>query len=398
MGGQLPAGIARLSGSSAFSASSPGVTGRAGAGRVERLVGVDLLRALAIVQVIAVHINNIYIPAPPGLPAMIAKPHWADGVTLFFVVSGFLITRAIMQRERDPYQLSLRGFYIRRIARIQPLLLASIALGAAMLALGFTIEPFMNQPHGRFDAAFWLSLVTFSFNWLRVAATQNCMLNEWGMHWDVMWSLAIEEQFYLVLPIALWVAGARRRFLPLLVATIVVCAAQRPGAPDFSSFTGYDALGVGVLAAILAPSFPARLALAALPLGAAILGFGVIAPDLAGMRPFLVIGGAAIFMLGDQAKDSVFTRGILAAPCRIVARIGELSYELYLLHPMVLVLLAPTFFVWSLNYGIAVIYTVATAAIVAHHVETYFTRPMNALLRRWLLTAPAVPIAGEARA
>jgi peptidoglycan/LPS O-acetylase OafA/YrhL len=278
------------------------------------------------------------------------------------------------------------------------LLLASIALGAAMLALGFTVEPFMNQPHGRFDAAFWLSLVTFSFNWLRVAATQNCMLNEWGMHWDVMWSLAIEEQFYLVLPIALWVAGERRRFLPLLVATIVVCAAQRPGAPDFSSFTGYDALGVGVLTAILAPSFPARLALAAMPLGAAILGFGVIAPDLAGMRPFLVIGGAAIFMLGDQAKDSVFTCGILAAPCRIVARIGELSYELYLLHPMVLVLLAPTFFVWSLKYGIAVIYTVAAAAIVAHHVETYFTRPMNALLRRWLLTAPAVPIAGEARA
>lgn len=388
-----------MAGSSASFASSAGVTGRAGTGRAEqRLIGVDLLRALAIVQVIAVHINNIYIPAPPGVPAMIAKPHWADGVTLFFVVSGFLITRSIMQRERNLYQPSLRGFYVRRIARIQPLLLTSIAFGAVMLALGFTIEPFMNQPHGRFDAAFWLSLVTFSFNWLRVAATQNCMLNEWGMHWDVMWSLAIEEQFYLVLPIALWVAGARRRFLPLLVATILVCAAQRPGAPDFSSFTGYDALGVGVLTAILAPRFPARLALAAMPLGAAILSYGVIAPDFAGMRPFLVIGGAAIFMLGDQAKDSIFTRGVLAAPFRVVARIGELSYELYLLHPIVLVLLAPTFFVWSLNYGVAVIYTVAAAAIVAHHVETYFTRPMNALLRRWLLPPLALPVAREVRA
>ncbi|HWE71993.1 MAG TPA: acyltransferase [Stellaceae bacterium] len=369
--------------------------GIGGVGRVERLVGVDLLRALAIVQVVAVHINNIYIPAPQGLPALIAKPHWADGVTLFFVVSGFLITRAIMLRERDLYRLSLRGFYIRRIARIQPLLLASIAFGAAMLALGFTAEPFMNQPHGRFDAAFWLSLVTFSFNWLRVAAAQNCMLNEWGMHWDVMWSLAIEEQFYLVLPIALWLAGQRNRFLLLLLAAIAVCAGQRLSAPDFSSFTGYDALGVGVLASILAPLFPARLAIAAMPLGAIILGLGVVAPELAGLRPFLVIGGAAIFILGDQAKDDVFKGVVLGPLFRIVARIGELSYELYLLHPLVLVLVAPTFFVWRLNYGMAVIYAVAIAAVFAHLVETYFTRPMNTLLRRSLLPSAALPMAAH---
>lgn len=362
--------------------------------RGERLIGVDLLRAVAIVQVIAVHINNAYIKAPLYLPAIIVKTHWNDGVTLFFVVSGFLITRAIMLREPDIHRLSLRGFYVRRIARIQPLLLGSIALGAAMLALGFAREPFQAQPHAAFDATFWLSLVTFSFNWLRIGLEQHGFVNQWGMHWDVMWSLAVEEQFYLILPAALILTRCRARFLAVLLPTIVLCAWARRSALDFSSFAGFDALGVGVLTALAAPSFAKRLAVHVMLLGLATFVLGVLMPDPYGLRALVVIGGAAGFILGAQAKDRIFA----AVAWRLPARIGELSYELYLLHPMVLVALGPLFLHWSLGFGEAIVLSVVVATLVAHAVEVGFTRPMNVLIRRAWLRPARLPIAESAKA
>lgn len=362
--------------------------------RGERLIGVDLLRAMAIIQVIAVHINNAYIKAPLYLPAIIVKTHWNDGVTLFFVVSGFLITRAIMLREPDIHRLSLRAFYVRRIARIQPLLLGSIALGAAMLALGVTSEPFQAQPHAPFDAAFWLSLLTFSFNWLRIGLEQHGLVNQWGMHWDVMWSLAVEEQFYLILPAALLLTRSRGRFLAVLLPTIVLCALARRSALDFSSFAGFDALGIGVLTALIAPSFDKRLAVPVMLLGLAIFVLGVLMPDPYGLRALVVIGGAAGFILGAQAQDRIFA----AAVWRLPARIGELSYELYLLHPLVLVALGPLFIRWSLGFGAAIVLSVAVATVVAHAVETRFTRPMNVLIRRWGLRPGPAAIAAGAKA
>lgn len=365
---------------STFPPQSPGIVPRA-----ERLVGVDLLRAVAIVHVIAVHLN-LYIRVTTVVPAVILS-HWDDGVTVFFVVSGFLITRTIMQREDDIYRLSLRAFYARRIARIQPLLLASIGFGVAMLALGFAGEPFKAMPHAAFDPAFWLSLVTFSFNWLRVVAVQRG-LGAWGLHWDVMWSLAVEEQFYLLLPAALLLAGSRGRFLRLIGVVIGFCVLARLiGAQyfrlwEFSSFAGFDALGVGAVVALSARRFNRSLAFAFMLAGLVILAFGAAAPDYA-LRPLLIIVGAAAFIFGVQAQDRVFTR-----PWRWPARIGELSYELYLLHPLVLAMLAPLYRLAGLGFGSALVLTVAVAVVVASGVERGFTRPANLWLRRYLLRAP----------
>lgn len=366
---------------SPFPPQSPGIVPRA-----ERLVGVDLLRAVAIVHVIAVHLH-LYVKVTTVVPAVILS-HWDDGVTVFFVVSGFLITRTIMQREDDIYRLSLRAFYARRIARIQPLLLASIGFGVAMLAFGFTGEPFRAMPHAAFDPAFWLSLVTFTFNWLRVVAVQRG-LGAWGLHWDVMWSLAVEEQFYLLLPAALLLTGSRRRFLKLLGTVIAFCVLARLiGAPyfrlwEFSSFAGFDALGVGVAVALSARPLNRSLALAFMLAGSVILVFGASATDYA-LRPLLIVVGAAAFILGAQEEDRIFTR-----LWRWPARIGELSYELYLLHPLVLAMLAPLYRLTDLGFGAALVPTVAVAVVVASGIERGFTRPANLWLRRYLLGAPS---------
>jgi peptidoglycan/LPS O-acetylase OafA/YrhL len=51
----------------------------------------------------------------------------------------------------------------------------------------------------RFDAPFWFSIPTFTFNWLRILRSN--IVGGWGLHWDILWSLAIEEQFYLFYPL-----------------------------------------------------------------------------------------------------------------------------------------------------------------------------------------------------
>jgi peptidoglycan/LPS O-acetylase OafA/YrhL len=363
--------------------------------RRERLIGIDLLRAVAIIQVIAVHLSNGFVVATAPIPATIVG-HWNDGVTLFFVISGFLITRTIMQRERDIHRLSLRAFYVRRIARVQPLLLAAIALGAIMLAFGFSSEPFLATPHAAFDATFWLSLVTFSFNWVRVAAMQHG-IGQWGQHWDVMWSLAVEEQFYLLLPAALILSRSRARFLKLLAVVIGICAIGRLIGPhylvawDFSSFAGFDALGVGVLIALIAPYLKRSHALCFMLAGLAVLILGALSASDDAWRPLVMIVGAALFVLGAQALDHIF-----GAPWRFPARIGELSYELYLLHPLVLTILAPVFREAGLSFEPALLLSLVVAVGVAQGVEIGFTRPMNIFLRRALLAPRRVVKPAEA--
>jgi peptidoglycan/LPS O-acetylase OafA/YrhL len=357
-----------------------------------RLTGVDLLRAVAILHVIAVHINNGYVRTLSLVPGVIVT-HWNDGVTLFFVISGFLIMRSIMVRERDIHRLSLRAFYARRVARIFPLMFGSIALGAAMLALGFDGQPFKAQPHEPFDAVFWSSLLTFSFNWVRVAATQHGA-GQWGLHWDVMWSLAVEEQFYLLLPAVLILVRTRARFVGILVAVIAFCAISRWIGPHYyivwnlTSFACFDALGVGVLAALVAPSLDPRMSGWLVSLGLVVLAAGAMSSDDS-LRPLVIITGAAAYILGVQAKGHSFGRG-----WRLPARIGELSYEMYLLHPLVLAALAPVFLAWSLSFGSALLMAVCATVAVAYAVDACFTKPMNRWLRRYLLAPAAVP-AGE---
>jgi len=357
-----------------------------GAKSEQRLIGVDLLRALSILAVLLVH-WQLCVPIAPPLS-------WIDrltlaisfrgnyGVTLFFVISGFLIMRNVMLREPDIYRLSLRAFYVRRIARIQPLMLASIAFGALMLAL--TGHSAVFRWGAPFTASFWISLFTFTFNWVRVF--HGGPVRGWGLHWDVMWSLAIEEQFYLLLPLALLWSKKGWRFVPVAIGVIVICTVSRyvmalTGLADwqYTSLACFDALAIGVLSAQVAPLIPSKLSALLMIAGGVIMAVAAYPVEFNPPFSFLVVElGAAAFILGAQASENLFRH-----VWRIPSRVGQLSYEMYLLHPAVLFFIAPHMNRWPLTLGWLAFASIT--AIVAYLVHAVFTEPMNAWLRFALL-------------
>jgi peptidoglycan/LPS O-acetylase OafA/YrhL len=169
---------------------------------VSRLDGVDVLRGISILAVVLLHIlirfsfADIHLGSEwPRLARRIVFNNGGNGVTVFFAISGFLITLTSMRRFGSLAAMRAAVFYRIRFARIMPLLLLLLAvLSALHLAHidGFRInEQFFTLPRAL------LSALTFHLNWLE--ASRNAWL---PACWTVLWSLSIEEMFYLFFPIA----------------------------------------------------------------------------------------------------------------------------------------------------------------------------------------------------
>ncbi|MDQ6724677.1 MAG: acyltransferase, partial [Actinomycetota bacterium] len=164
------------------------------ADRSTRILGIDGLRALAVLAVIAFHANL----------------SWARGgflgVDAFFVISGFVITRSLLDEDRRRGAIDLARFWSRRVARLLPALLLVVSVVAAYACL----RPIGGLQAFREDAVAALLYVS---NWHFLAkgtgyfaATADPSLLQHT------WSLAVEEQFYLVWPLA--VVWALRRSQP----------------------------------------------------------------------------------------------------------------------------------------------------------------------------------------
>jgi peptidoglycan/LPS O-acetylase OafA/YrhL len=200
---------------------------------------VDGLRAIAVMLVVTFH----------GFPG--ALPGGFIGVDIFFVISGFLIT-GIIARELSTNRFSLAGFYVRRIRRIFP---ALIVVLAAVLAMGWL----WMLPHA------YAQLSSDVFASAAFAANVALMLQ--SGYFDIesakkpllhLWSLGIEEQFYLAWPLVLMLA-ARWRIGLLAVAAAIALASflfnvaligHDPVATFYLPFTRAWELLVGAVLAI----------------------------------------------------------------------------------------------------------------------------------------------------
>ncbi len=366
---------------------------------MERLLLVDLLRTLSIGLVLAVHLHG------SGRIDTHASARWNQfagngsyGVYVFFVLSGFLISRQIFAHDFRKRADALR-FWVRRVARIWPLVALTCGIGAvALLAIpgGPASEFCFHRVDSRFDLPFWLSIPTFTLNWLRILRSD--IVGGWGLHWDILWSLAIEEQFYLFYPLLVLLARPRWKLVAALVALVVAGGAfdvflLQHHLQTFlwlttNSAMGFASLALGCLAFLAhrhLRELPPRLRWPALPLGLALATLVYLRLDLAQplhcvVGPLLLSGGVALTVafaadvLGTYREGQA--RGWLVLP-------GKLSFACYLLHPLALFLLWQP--LTGRNMWLAFAVLAAATVALAQVSWTLFEEPARkALIRRLL--------------
>jgi len=204
----------------------------------ERAPGFDGLRALAVLAVMAFH--EQFAAVPGGFL----------GVDVFFVLSGYLITDLLVAHWQRRGRLDLRGFWIRRARRLLPALAVVLVTVTAAAAV---IEP---DQLGQLRPAL-VAAATYSSNWWQVWHHQPYfMMFGPPPLLKHLWSLAIEEQFYLAWPLilALVLACSRRRrtraavaWLGAAVSALVMAAAYAPGADPARVYYGTDTHGTALL-------------------------------------------------------------------------------------------------------------------------------------------------------
>ncbi len=327
------------------------------------------LRALAVLLVVADH-------AGAGSVA-----GGFVGVDVFFVLSGFLITSLLAREVAAHGRVSITGFYARRARRILPA--ATVVLLAVLAWSARHLAPVQVADVG--EDARWSAFFAANLHFARAGRDyfdDGTAVSPFQHYW----SLAVEEQFYLVWPLLLGVvvlAGGRltRHVVPLLAVACLASAAWwvhlgvlDPQRAYFSSAARAWELGLGALLALLAPrlvrlSVRTRTSLGAAGLTAvlaAAVSLGTTGTGATWRIPLAVLGTAAIVAAGTGGDARGAVHGLLTA--RPMTWLGDRSYSLYLWHWPVLVLGAA--------HGTLVLLAVVTVLTLAsyHLVEQPFRR------------------------
>ncbi|MHB1444261.1 MAG: acyltransferase family protein, partial [Acidimicrobiales bacterium] len=337
-----------------------------------RIAGLDGLRAIAVGAVIAFHFGV------PGLGGGML------GVDIFFALSGFLITTLLLAERAGTGRVSLGRFWQRRARRLLPALFLTLA-GVAAFSHWVELVP-AAQLRGDLLAALY-----YGSNWHYVAAGEN-YFSRYGAPSPLLhlWSLAVEEQFYVVWPlVTVLVLRRRGRVGVLAVAGIGTVASAvwtfilyRHGASVSRLYFGTDTraqalLAGAALAALLAGGVPARARSVVRWLGPAALVFlawGLHTVTGSGgflyQGGFLAVAAAACAVIASLSLDpgGPLARALSLRPARYV---GRLSYGLYLYHwPLFLALdHARTGLTGPGLLGLRLVATGATAAASFHLIE-----------------------------
>ena len=273
-------------------------------GAQRRIPSLDGLRALSILLVIGGHFSDR--PAGNFLASL--------GVHIFFVISGYLITRLLLEEHADTQKISLAGFYRRRCFRIFPAAFTYIAIIGIL------------SPNSR--AGLWYAMTY----------TASYRVSELPTNFLHLWSLSVEEQFYLLWPLAL-VLGFRRR-IQMAWAAFAAAAAFRlavvlnhlPGIWLHFSFPGtMDSVAAGCLLALYWPQIKERAAwmaevnavLIAIPLAVWVLNVALWSGPAACLWGVVHVLIALWTFLLIERQPMLLNNGVAST-------IGLLSYSLYL--------------------------------------------------------------------
>lgn len=304
-----------------------------------RIPELDGLRGVAVALVLVWHYLPCQLPRDAGLLSSVLRRVLyltGSGVDLFFALSGFLIFGILLDERKTPG--CLRTFYIRRACRILPVYLLLLGSFAALSATDFLPQESRQWLFGN-PLPLW-SYATF---------TQNILMgmeNTFGPGaLSVTWSLAVEEQFYLIAPLVVLVAG-RRGLVWLLPAMLVAGPVLRAMDPGFHTYVNTpwraDPLVAGGCVALIVRSEAAMawvrsrrgLLLAAAACLAALVPLMILKPGILGVfdLSWLALLYALVVLMaasGTAAPLSSFLRQAWWIS------LGRYSYAIYMFHQLV---------------------------------------------------------------
>lgn len=310
--------------------------------------------------------------------------HWPlggfIGVDVFFVLSGFLITGLLLSEYRNTGSISFKRFYTRRVKRILPastLVIAVTAVGVYAVFLGARVQQAL------FDGIWALF---FTANWRFVILGQDYFAQDRSASpYQHYWSLAVEEQFYFIWPIVLFLAlvlaGRSRRkdrsvltvgvTLTILTASsfawAMVETVNNPLAAYFSTFSRAWELGAGGLLALLVANrrvkIPTPLALSTLGITIVIASAMVLNPGWPFPGPWALVPVLGTLLIITAGCGQTRHNPLLSNP--VSRYIGRISFSLYLWHWPVIVIFGG---LWEgRTFHVAALVATALLSMASYH-------------------------------
>lgn len=306
-----------------------------------------------------------------------ALPVVADGVTLFFVISGFLITYLLLNEQQRSHTVSIPKFYMRRILRIWPIYYLYLFIALSVKALWS-------------DSNIWY-YIFFGANIPFILTV--------GI-WPIVhyWSIGVEEQFYLFWPwIVKFAHGKNVRLLTMAVGLCIFWLMCKWGiylgwgtttAYRFFAVTRFDCMMIGAIGAILyftkAKWFIQLMSNRLIGLTCLLLLF--FSQPWAGFIP-APVRPQAIALLSLVCIMNQFYHPIINLENRLCDFVGKISYGIYIIHPLLIFLLSGLFRSWNIPLinGLAVVFiyilitltTILIAWLSYHFYESPFLRLKN---------------------
>jgi peptidoglycan/LPS O-acetylase OafA/YrhL len=365
-----------------------------------RVRGIDALRGLAVVLVVLHHINLRFqiddYDVAGLLPGSVGTALFWSGyysVITFFVISGFLITTLSMRRWTSLERIPLSRFYRLRGARILPCLLLLLTVLSVLQLAG--ASDFVIHPERASLGRALVAALTFHVNWLEGHR------GYLPANWDVLWSLSVEEAFYLLFPLMCLILRNERWIMTCMVALIVVGPFNRVALEgrdpwsDYAYLSCVDGIAFGCVTAWITarvridlPTVRAAMAVGvAITISIVVFRKQISALGLtkAGLNVTALELGVSLVLIGLARGVGNATLSKGTAWLRLA---GRCSYEIYLTHMFVVLGLMHPFrssfgaqlaasAVYLFTYGIML----ALSILLGYAVERWLSEPLNAALR-----------------
>lgn len=363
----------------------------------ERNEFIDMLRFISIALVLLHHFNIPYKLYETFLTfdffnesfiTMLAR-NGNYGVTMFFVISGYLITSHSLKRWNGIKNINYRSFYISRFARIIPTLVLLVIIVNLLGVLG--LKPFITQAPNNIIISqsivniaaltFWMNILIIDAGWVNYAL-------------GVLWSLSVEEVFYLLFPIAAIFLRKERFFIILCIMLILFCPyfrylhyGEESGAYLYHYFSSFDGIAFGCITAIISANFKIPeniskyLKYIVIAMMVTVYFYGPIKETCVwGITAFALCTSTLIMIslsTKKQYKDNLLLNFFKST--------GRNSYEIYLFHLVVLGLMKVIYIPQVTNGNIKVLLLfvyLIISLVIGSIIAKYFSNPLNSKIRK----------------